>query len=75
MTGKSETHYTWRVITDGRLLVPHSNPRVYEYPIDMLFDSKVEAQKFLVDQGLVKEARKEKWALCVKTITVVGWAD
>ena len=61
------SHFVWREQTevDGvlRLLVPWSDPMVYEHPFDYLFDSEEEAR-----ERKEEIAPEEDWVLYVETL-------
>lgn len=65
-------------IDDGdgpRLLVPHSNPRLYEYPIDYVFASSGEALVWLgeaIDDEQIDADEANSWVLVHYTGTTIG---
>ncbi len=60
-------HYAWRVpaVIDGeqRLLIPHSNPRVFEDPADGISATVAEAIEYLEGFGFADAAVDERWVL------------
>lgn len=69
-TPKTEGWFCWRVYEtpEGedkpRLLIPHSDPNLYEYPLDGLFGTPEEAIEYLKQMG---EEGKE-YHLCHMTL-------
>lgn len=70
---KPETWYVWRELVevkdfDGkpemRLLTPWSNPKEYEHPFDLQFETPELAQEMKDDM-----APGEDWVLCLETVT------
>jgi len=73
MKAQAESYLTWRVPVemDGevRLLVPHADPDVHEFPFDLLFDTEEKARQVLEDYGHAAEAAEDGWVLCRRDIT------
>jgi hypothetical protein len=58
-----------------RLLIPHSNPYVHEFPIDFLFKTEAEADEALEIYDVRDEAVEEGWVLVKMTLTPVRRAS
>lgn len=74
---KPEKNYVWRILVEDenknqRLIVPNSDPDMYEFAFDFLFKTVSEADKALVDYDVLEQAINENWVLCVQEITPVS---
>lgn len=80
LDGGAEVWYCWRVRVDGRLLIPRSNPHVYESPADLLFLTTDDAHAWFgeeLDAHLGGQDDNEveymrTWVLVKETLQVVG---
>lgn len=75
LTPTIEYWYCWREFSTAegehfpRLLVPWSDPDVYEHPADGLFETEEDAQNWKLDL-----APYEEWILCRLAVEpMVGW--
>lgn len=73
----TEVWYCWRVRVDERLLVPRSDPHVYESAVDMLWTTEDEARAWRDEELDAWDEPDEKsyiesWILCRETLQVVG---
>lgn len=79
-------YYTWKVRgDDGELYTPHSDPNTYEYPFDLLFESKEQAYESFEPWGIVdmywdqeeedeelpNDWKPEGWLLCRTSVEIV----
>ena len=68
-TPKTEVWYVWKELVtvegedESRLLTPWSDPSLYEYPMDWLFESPEAAYASKEEQ-----APDEDWILCKETL-------
>lgn len=76
-----EVWYCWRVVIDyddegPRLIVPRSDPHIYETPVHHLFDTAEEARAWF-DEELDSWQEPDEheymrtWVLCKETLEVV----
>lgn len=61
----TQTMYMWKEWFEDpqSYCTPQSDPRVYEYPIDFVFEDPDKARAFLSDWDLEEEAAENKWVL------------
>ena len=75
----TNTFYSWReklVDEDGveRLIIPHGDPMIYEFPIDFVFLSADDAETFIIDHALdwgLEAEETNEWVLVSCTETMV----
>lgn len=76
-------HYCWRERAyddegDERLLVPHGDPDLYEFPIDFVFATSGDALVWLaeaIEEEWVEPLEANSWVLVHFTGTVIPNAD
>ena len=77
-TPKTETWYCWRVYTTPsnenkpRLMVPWSDPRIYEFPFDFLYETPEKARDGLKTMDAEDYAFEEEWVLCRQTLEPIS---
>lgn len=77
----TEVYYVWMIPTQleendtPRLLFPQSDPNVYEYPFDFLFNTQESAYKALDDFEVREEAIKDKWVLVKETLEPINFVS
>lgn len=76
---ETEKYFVWKQLikdendpSQERLITPCGDPMIYEFPMDLLFDSEQLAHNALVDYDLLEQAIEEKWFLCVQEITPIS---
>ena len=71
MNPKKETWYVWKEYRVGtgedtpRLFIPWSDPHMYEYPFDFLYETIEQAEEARKD--LTDEEESADWVLCKVT--------
>jgi hypothetical protein len=75
----SEKNYVWRILVEDesknkRLIVPNSDPEVYEFAFDFIFNTVSEAEQALVHYDVLEQAISENWILCFQEIIPVSFS-
>ena len=62
---RTQTEYMWKEWSkdEQSYCTPQSDPMVFEYPIDFVFEDPDKARAFLSDRDLEEEAAENKWVL------------
>ena len=77
VTDDGEIWYCWRVLktVEGdekpRLLVPWSDPHMYEFAFDFIYETPSKAVDGLETMGAKDDAEEEGWLLCRMTLNTV----